>query len=361
MILSSITCPIPSAIHPDADRVDARSIEWMKRFSLSANDAERLRMAHAGCGRLAARLAPAASRDRLQIISDFFIWNFSLDDEYCDEGPLSRQPGPLARALSLIQRAAEIPECAPCTDDRYALALHDIRCRLDAHASPKQVRLWLEMIRSWFLAEVWKAGNVAAQRMPDIDEYVTWRLYGGGGLAFPVLISIAEGYAVPDPILEDRRVRAMTEMAVSLATWISDIASYEKEMEREQGAHNLVSAIQHTRHCSLEQAASHALALYQQVMQLFLRLRSDLAQNASTQLCRYTEGLGHFVRASLDWSHATERYSKTAGMNLTLEQERTSQEQAFSAASIPSIAWWWRYDPARLSEGSTELEQSASG
>ena len=230
MILPDIHCPIAPAIHPEARAADTQSIKWMKQFSLCASEAERDRLSKTGCGRLAAHIVPHAAPHALQIISDFCAWNIAFDDEYCDEGPLSELPGLLARTLALIHRAVETPEWTPYIDDRYALALHDIRCRLDAYTSPEQVGRWLEAMRSWFLAETWKAGNIAAGRVPSIDEYATLRLYSGGALVFPVLICITERDAVPGHVLEERRVRALTEMAASLCSWMTDILSYEKEI-----------------------------------------------------------------------------------------------------------------------------------
>ncbi|WP_390348239.1 hypothetical protein ACFJIS_11880 [Variovorax boronicumulans] len=245
MKLPYFECPIPSAIHPGAAHADAQSVAWMRRFSLCLNDTERDRMARSGCGELAARIVPDATPQTLQILSDFFIWNVSFDDEYCDEGPLSRQPGRLAGVLAMIHRAIETPEDSAQVDDRYAAAMCDIRRRLDAHATADQMAQWLAAMRGWFFAEVWKAGNVASGHVPSLNQYGLLRLYSGGGLAFPTLAAIAEGYAVPTDLLEDRRVRALAEMALTLATWSADIVSYEKEVAREQGGHNLISVIQH--------------------------------------------------------------------------------------------------------------------
>ena len=361
MILPDIHCPIAPSIHPNAAEADDRTIRWMKRFSLCASDAERDRLSKSGCGRLAAHIVPKATSQALQIVSDFCAWNISFDDEYCDEGPLSEQPGLMARTLALIHRAVETPECTPYIDDRYALALYDIRCRLDAYASPEQMGRWLEAMRGWFLAETWKAGNIAVRRMPSIDEYATLRLYSGGALVFPVLACITESDVVPGHVLEERRVRALTEMAASLCSWMTDILSYEKEIEREQGGHNLVIVIQHEYQYSLEQAAFHAVDLYQQIMQLFLRLHSDVMQSANPALRRYLEDLGHLVRTALDWCLSSARYPQTVHVDKTATKSTPKSGKVFPADSIRSIAWWWLYDPARTSVESPKLEQSAGG
>lgn len=342
---NSLECPIPSAIHPAADSVDTQSAVWMRRFSLCANEIERNRLAQSGCGQLAARIAPNATRQTLQIVSDFFIWNVSFDDEYCDEGPLSRQPGKLARTVSLIHRAIEVPESELHEGDRYARAMLDIRRRLDAYATPSQMYQWLTAMRGWFLTETWKSGNVARGRIPTLDEYATLRLYSGGAMVFPVLTAIAENYAVSLDSLEDRRVKALTEIAASLVAWMADIASYGKEVAREHGGHNLVSVIQHEHGCSPEWATVQATAMCGQIMELFLRLRDNLALDAPAELHRYLQTLGHYIRASFDWCHASERYAYGDMSAVVSKEDFTSQTNSpLQASSIASIAWWWTID-----------------
>lgn len=341
-MINGLKCPIPSAIHPAADSADAQSVVWMRHFGLCADEVERDRLAQSGCGRLAARIGPGATRQTLQILSDFFLWNVAFDDEYCDEGPLSRQPGELARAVSRIHRAIDVPESELHGGDRYARAMLDIRRRLDAHATPFQIGQWLAAMRGWFLAEIWKAGNVAAGRIPTLDEYATFRLTSGGAMAFPHLAAIAENYAVMPGDLEDRRVKALTEIAASLATWMSDIASYGKEVAREDGGHNLIIVLRLEQGYSPERAIVQATALCGQMMALFLRLRDQIALDASPELHRYLQTLSHYIRASFDWCHATERYVTDNIATAVPAQDVPSQPRLpLQGSSIPSIAWWW--------------------
>ncbi|QFZ83039.1 hypothetical protein GFK26_09810 [Variovorax paradoxus] len=348
MKLPYFECPIPSAIHPEAAHADAQSVAWMRRFALCIDDTERERMARSGCGELAARIVPDATAQTLQILSDFFIWNVSFDDEYCDEGPLSRQPGRLAGTLAMIHRAIETPEDGAQFKDRYAAAMCDIRRRLQTHASADQMAQWLAAMKGWFFAETWKAGNVATGHVPSLDDYALLRLYSGGGLAFPTLAAIAQGYAVPVDMLEDRRVKALTEMALTLATWSADIVSYEKEVAREQGAHNLVSVIQHEDQCTPALAAARAVAMYMEIMQLFLSLRTELLTHPSPALQRHLQCLGHIVRATFDWCHGSERYVQEAAPAEAPSETPAAAHAASprTARTISSIAWWWVHDPA---------------
>lgn len=353
--------PMPGAVHPMAAEADARSMEWMRRFDLCASPRERDRLARTGCGHLAGRIAPRASLTGLQIVSDFFTWNVAFDDEYCDEGPLSREPVRLAAALSLIARAIETPEDGARVRDRYALALCDIRRRLEALATPAQLWQWLAAMRGWFFAEICKATNVAAEHVPSLDEYALLRLYSGGGGAFPILAAAAEGYAVPLEQLEDRRVKAVTEMAIALSTWNSDAVSYEKEAAREIGGHNLIAVVRREYRYTAAQAAARAGAMYVQVAELFVRLHERLGANASPELQRYLASLGHFVQASAHWCRASERYAVGAEAAAATSADALTEAASFDVpAQIASLAWWWHHDPAEPAAMETTTARRAA-
>jgi hypothetical protein len=87
-----------------------------------------------------------------------------------------------------------------------------------------------------------------------------------------------------------------------------------------------------------------------QVMRLFLRLRDDLAAD-SVQLARYADGLGQWIRAYLDYSGRSPRYTDPANPNdaAVLAQRPqgwgiTSVEPPADDAmlpALPSISSWW--------------------
>lgn len=351
MELPSIYCPLPSAIHPGAEQANAQSVTWMMGHALCPNDVERARLARSNCGLLAARIVPTATPELLRIVSDFFIWNVSFDDEYCDEGPLSDNPGEMARVLSLMLRTLDVPESLDFSEDKYARAMLDIRLRLERHASPGQIRQWIEAMRGWFLAEIWKAGNISAHRMPTLNEYALLRLHSGGAMVFPVLARIATGDSLPQTILDDRRLCALTEISATLCTWVADIVSYQKELERELGGHNLVMVIQYEHQCSMEQGAQTAIAMYNSIMLLFERLRDHVMAEypESMALQHYLRSLEHFIRSAVDWCHLSERYMAfNIGQDVKNKQTHpASLPQSLLPENIPALSWWWQYDPAR--------------
>ncbi|MBH1934167.1 hypothetical protein I5Q34_07630 [Streptomyces sp. AV19] len=348
--LPAFYCPFPPAAHPLGDRADAQSLAWMHRHRLCADDGERARMAHAGCGQLAGRMTPAARPDLLQIFSDFTLWAFAFDDEYCDEGPLGERPGELADTAVRFLRCAEVPERPVYGDDRYGIALRDIRRRLDAASSPAHGRRFVENMRGYALTEVRKAGFVARGQRPGLDDYTLVRLYSGGSMVFAELVAVVNGCPPPPGPDEDRRVRAITEAAALLVDWATDIMSYAKERERTGDGFNLIDAVRLEYGCDEDEAFERAMALWDRVMTLFLRLRSRLAVELP-ELTAYVAGLAQYIRGVIDWSLETDRYGFYDGRGGRRAfrpggWRDTPRDDSHEALPIPSVAWWWDHDLA---------------
>lgn len=349
LALPAFYSPFPLEVHPDHDEVDARTVEWMDEHGLYCDQNQRLRLARTGCGGLAAHMAASGPRDRLQILADFTTWAFAFDDEYCDEGPLRNLPGELADAVARMHRAIESPERPIDESDRYAMALRDIRRRLDEHATPDEAEGFVEWMRSYFLIEVQKAGNTSRGVRPNLSDYTVARMYSGGGMVFVRMPAVVAGIDVP-PVLTDRRVRALTEMTATITNWDTDFFSFPKERERTGDGYNLIDAVITEYGCAEAEAITRAMAIRDRVMCLYLRLRAAVAADASRELARYLDTLDRYMRGVLEWIHHTNRYVHLDGLEGACPFEPggmtdVPSDDSRSAPEIPAIAWWWEYDP----------------
>lgn len=352
MKLPPLYCPFPAEIHLDVDQVTQPAVAWMEKFALCASSAERVQLANCGFNRVAANLFPHAPRDRLQWTADFLLWLIAFDDEYCDEGPLSRQPGQLAGVAACILRNIETPEQAFDDSDRYAASLRDLRLRLDAFATPAQVRRWVEEIRNWFLHAVWKAGNVVRGITPSLNDFMALRIYDGGSMVMPTLFPVADGYELSASLIEDRRLRALTEMSSLVAIWDNDIFSYAKEQVRAPDRHNALDVIRNAHDCTVDQAVMRAVAVRDRIVCLFLRVQKTVTLDATPELKRYLASLGLQIRSSAAWCQDSERYTHPSGpAALPLFYPGgwadAPADDSSTPLPIPAIAWWWQYDPAR--------------
>jgi squalene-hopene/tetraprenyl-beta-curcumene cyclase len=348
--LPDFYCPFPSAAHPLGAQADARSVDFLYRHGLCAGDAERDRLARAGCGDMVARTCPAARPDLLQVTSDYNIWAFAFDDEYCDEGQLREHPGELADAVARIQRCADVPEHTVYPGDRYGASLRELRSRFAQCATPLEADRFADLMRGYFAAEVRKAGFVARGQRPGLDDYTLYRLYGGGAMVYTELIAVCNGCPAPPRLLADRRVRAIIEVAATLTVWGTDVFSFGKETERTGDGFNLIDAVCQETGSGVDEAYERAMIMWDRMMTLFLRLRDRLMAELP-QLGGYVAGLGEYIRGVLDWCRTTDRYVYLDGRGgpraFTPGGWRaTPRDSSTDPLPIPSVSWWWRYDPA---------------
>ncbi|GAA3642480.1 hypothetical protein GCM10022267_31360 [Lentzea roselyniae] len=324
---------------------DQRSIDYLTRFGLGGDEEQQARLA-AGMGGIAGWLVPRGSEEGVQLFSDLAAWTFAFDD-ICDEGALHGRPGELAETTVRLLRVLEAPYL-PIHGDPFAEALRAVRLRLDSLATPVQIGRWIEAMRGSFFVDLYKACNLVRGVTPTLDDFAYFRLYSGGALAFPVLTHIVDNIPLPQETWEDRRVRALTEMAASVPTWDSDIFSYVKESHRSGDGHNLIDAVRVTFGCSPQEALRKAVALRDRAMCRFLCLRDEVAAEGDPLLNRYLQSLGHYMRGVLDWGLSTERYRYLDGLSggtvafESMGVSETPSDDSPEPLPIASIAWWWK-------------------
>ncbi|WJV26459.1 MULTISPECIES: terpene synthase family protein [Pseudomonas] len=375
--------PFSFAVHPsycpenpspflDLDIYDHSPFErvtrdYADRFELYQDEIQRQRLANIHCSWLGAMMYPTGTEELLQVGVDFCMWAFAYDDEYCDEGPIARDPNKLIQASVEIWRQFESPEYQ-LTNDRYALAARDLRIRLDKYAKPEQTGRFVEAMRIYLMAEMWKATNAT----PTVSDCVFMRATGGGAWAFPAL-----GHAIADIDItqreyEDRRVRALFEMLSSLMAWETEPHAFSKEMER--GAnykeHNLIRVMMRENQCSFDSAVEDYLEMRLRLLSLFLRLKAEVDSYASEGVKAYIESVIRYYVGATVWSQNTRRYKSLSGNiddHIFVGGQLTAPQppEVFSNTKpidIDGVRWWWEYDPLnkQASDGATLKYRPAS-
>ncbi|KVE28123.1 hypothetical protein WS67_09800 [Burkholderia singularis] len=355
--LPPLPLPIEPKVHPHfnlecpaEDRFEAVTLEYADRFKLYHSKEQRARMRNTENSRLAAWMYPHGSDELLQIGSDFVLWAFAFDDEYCDEGPLSNDPVLFIQKAGEILRAIDSPEDPPCNDDKYAMAARDMRQRLDRYAKPVQVARFVEAFRWYVTAEILKITNLK----PSLSDFLVQRLYSGGGWAFPILVHVVADIDITPEEYEDRRVRAISEMLAMLTVLDPELYAYPKEIARavNDKEHNLIQIMCRDHQCSLEEGIRHCYDFRWRIISLFLRLRDDVMKDASPGLRAYIETFALYWAGSITWVCGNNRYYSVDGLvqtGLVSGGELTFDcpPESFESIGVPSFEWWWEYDPAR--------------
>lgn len=341
--------PLVNVEDPENCEIEAATREYADRFRLYSNETQRQRLWQMGSARLAGLMYPKGSKELLQVGSDFIMWGFTYDDEYCDEGPLSVNPAAFIHNAAQLQRALESPEY-PVNSDRYAGAMRDLCLRLNRYASPTLAGRFFEGMRTYIMTEMWKA----VEPKPLLDDYLVMRMYGGGAWAYPVLNHIIAGIHMSQDEFKDRRVCALSEMMSGLTGWDLDLYAYIKEQARavDDKQHNVISVMCRQYGYTVEQSIEHYWELRWRVVSLFLRLQKDVLITASPEVCDYINGLTTYYSGCLLWVRTCKRYCSISGLSQenVFEGGRVTDmmpPESFESLGLPSFEWWWEYDPAR--------------
>ncbi|MDY4300632.1 terpene synthase [Pseudomonas salmasensis] len=348
--LPNINCPLPYRIYPESEKLEEGTISWMDKWHLYSDDKHRQRLASVGCGRLAALMYPyAANADVAQIMSDYVLWAFSFDDEYCDEGLMSEHPALSITAMLQMQRSIESPETPAYPENNFAMALRDLRLRLDKYTTRLHISRFVNAQRGYFMVEIGKLVNP----QPTISDSALLRLCSGGGMVFPTFGHISTLVNISQLDMEDRRLCAMTEMAAMLIVWESDFFSYGKELVRdpEGRQHNIVSLIQQRTGITHEQALAKAFSMRDNIAGLYMRMRDYLLAHASPEIKAYVQSLDCYWRGGLEWIIENPRYRYMNGIDGPTAYDGGALTEALpdncrEKVDISSIFWWWHYDPA---------------
>ena len=331
-------CPIEPAIHPRAADLERDALAWVERVGLAADDRQRTLLRHTRSADFYARFAPHGDYDGLQVAVRWVQWGFIFDDRRCDTGRFGGDPVRFAPMANAVQRVLDAPWSDP-GDDRYARAVRDIVLSMYELRTPTQARRFTEAHRAWLFSVTWQVADRARGRLPDLAGYTALRLHTAGGAPTIALLEIANGPEVPGAEMDSPAVRALTEMAIMVASWDNDLHSLHREL-RESGTYpNLVTVLAHHHGLRYDEAAALAVRLRDRVMARFLRLRETVAARPVSEALRiYLDGLGHAIRGNIDWALDVPRYRGVAAHPGWAEEPSDPNPDPLP---IPAIAWWW--------------------
>ncbi|MFF8609668.1 hypothetical protein ACF06X_27520 [Streptomyces sp. NPDC015346] len=346
VVLPDLYCPLESAIHRHVRDVDARAVEWIRGSGMCASSHEEAWVVATHSTDFYARFAPVADDDRLLATSLWVYWGFAFDDARCDNGPLSRRPAEFNALAGRVQRAAEAPSAAD-GGERFVGPLQDIVGRFRSFGSPTQVRRFTEAHRAWLSGVCWQIGNQAADRMPELDEYLAMRLLASGGEPTFAMLELATGLEVPQAELSRPVVRALTEMAILVAALDNDRHSLRKEVSRGHADQNIYSVLMHHRDLSLQEAVEAATCVRDRVLTRFLQVHDRVRPRAGVELSSYLQGLRYGIRGNAEWGLRVPRYLSLGHVPDPMDEaplawaEAPADGRSEPLPAAPSLAWWW--------------------
>jgi hypothetical protein len=345
-LIPPLFSPFSPAIHPAHLEIDARTAAWAERFRIGSEEL-RARLVTHSIGSFASRILPTGDQGVIELLGDTILWLFGVDDGYCEESDLGRDPGALTDALGQLVRVALVPEAPLLLGDPLAEALRDLRARMDRYGTPEQVTCFANALQRYFITVVWESHYRSRNAVPDLERYVQMRLYDGATEVILPLLEMAYGYSLPPEDRHSLAIRAAEETSSFVISLDNDILSFPKEATSEGFCPNLIKVLQHERQCDQQDALDNVIALRDRTLLRFVEISERLGAKAGPELRQYLDSLACFVRGSQDWEISSIRYTLpngSAGLPTYFTEAQPRLDRVIGTLDIPAISWWWDDD-----------------
>lgn len=310
----------PSEISPFVDEVETSTRAFVRRFGLAPTEADLRHHERAFFATLMGRANPHAGQAELALVTDWVSTMLVLDDHF-DETELGRDPAGLREVTAEIVSwlrpegpADPAPSAKHPVTEVFQAACADLWARTCEYSSPA----WRERLAGHYAAFfdgcVWEAENRRTDRIPGIDEYLTYR---GRAFLMPYLdmVELTTHAEVPEEIYRLPEFLEMNQALSDADLGTNDLFSCEKEAALGD-QHNLVVVYQHEHGTDLQTAADAVGAMTQGWYDRFTELSQafpdqvlgDDVDPATKDLVRTHVGcLRHWLSGQLQWRFETRR------------------------------------------------------
>jgi hypothetical protein len=226
-------------IHHDVWSIGATACAWARGAGLIVGEPDTPPLERARFERLAARVFPAASADRITLYARWLIWLFAFDDAR-DDGPVGGSATAVddlyGHLLMSLRRGGPRPGADP-----LELALNELWRATTPRMSRDWRRRFLTHMERHRAACVEEAVNRRTGRTPSLDEYPSLRRRSLGRFLFD-LVEPVLGIEVPAAVVQTAPWQSLVEGFTDLTAWCNDVASHAVEAARDD-PHNYVTVI----------------------------------------------------------------------------------------------------------------------
>uniref|UniRef100_A0AAU2W292 Terpene synthase n=1 Tax=Streptomyces sp. NBC_00008 TaxID=2903610 RepID=A0AAU2W292_9ACTN len=310
--LPDIYCPFPQRTNPHVAHVREHLDSWTRNTGLVHRDSARDRFEQADFGAFVGMVYPTADSENLDLVADWFVWLFLVDDQL-DDGHLGRSPDRVRSVVEVMRSVVE-RGARPADEGLPAavVALVDLWERTVPAAAPQWRRRFTYHLMTYLTtATTWEAGNRADGVVPAEATYIEKRRHTGAIHVCMDLIEIVAGIEAPESIHNDARFITALEASCNVVCWANDVYSYEKEQVLGE-IHNLVHLVRHHRGYGKQESLDHVCAEIATETERFLTAEAELLAaypQLDWMLEPYLDGMRSWMRGNLDWSRQTPRYN----------------------------------------------------
>ncbi|KAI9447578.1 terpenoid synthase [Lactarius indigo] len=177
-------------------------------------------------------------------------------------------------------------------------------------ASHQSLKRFIKASSACAQAMAQRAADKRHKRIRSVEEYFDIRRDSIG--ARPAFALIEMDMSLPKEAVNHPVIEEMTILAIDMIILDNDIASYNVEQARGDDGHNIVTVVMHEHKTDIQAAMNWVDDRHKELEARFMELYENkmpkFGEPVDTELARYADGIGNWVRANDQWDFETERY-----------------------------------------------------
>ncbi|SNQ50666.1 Germacradienol/geosmin synthase [Frankia canadensis] len=293
---------------------------------------------------LCAYTHPDATADRLNLITDWYVWVFYFDDHFLE---LFKRTHDMAGARAYLDRLpAFMPIEGPITEEPtnpVERGLADLWERTVPARSADWRARFVVSTRALLDESLWELANINAGRLSNPIEYIEMRRKVGGAPWSANLVEHAADAEVPTAVAATRPLRVLRDTFSDAVHLRNDLFSYEREVTEEGELSNGVLVVERFLGIGTQAAAEAVNDLLTSRLHQFehtaiTEVPAVLDEHGVDPAGRlatlaYTKGLQDWQSGGHEWHLRSSRY-----MNSEVTPDALPGETALPSAAAPSPA-----------------------
>lgn len=306
LTMPELSLPFPACTpHPDADPIDAATVQWLLDHGLIAGAAQERYVREIGVGRWFPSLLPAGDARTVLLGAQLTAWFTMLDDQVAEK---QGRQGDLAELMRVIVHSEDIARLPDGRDEQAPIqrALQDLALRLREALAPEQAARLHGYALQFYLGIAAEAAYTSRGELPPLVDYQRIRRLNTCMPPFFVMSEAARGQRLPLGLLREPDVQRLTALAVDLTAITNDIIGLPRDLGRED-PWLLTGVLARERRFDAQASLDWMTTKFYADVGSFVELAGRL-RGRDEHMPRYITILQDVVAGHLAWSKSSPRY-----------------------------------------------------
>jgi geranylgeranyl diphosphate synthase type I len=323
--LPEIRMTRPARLNPHLETARNRALAWARETGMLAPAAgiapwTEAQLAADDYGLLYSAALPDAPADKADILTDWLVWAFYVDDYFVDA---FKRSGDIAAAKDYVARLPQfmpldLTQEMPAATNPTERALASLWPRIAPAMSYGWRRRFRQYVEDWLNGHRLELRHINEHYIANPIEYMEMKRRINGPTFFARVVEYAQPAELPEAVADCQTIRSLIDAFADSGILINDIFSYQREVEDEGENSNMVLVLQKFLGCDLQ----HAVDATNDLLTARLRQLEHIADTEIPEMCDvyglspedrvnvlgYTNSIQDWLPGWLEWHKRAERY-----------------------------------------------------